>query len=70
MKTTLLLLLTIAIFTSCISNDENNNLNKHNTVINKNLNIIISPDISNRITGIYPKPLDDMEPKLSDLLIK
>jgi len=63
MKTTLLLLLTIAIFTSCISNDEheNNNLNKHNTAINKNLNIIISPDISNRITGIYPKPLDDME---------
>ena len=62
MKTTILLILAITIFTSCGSDNEPvNNSNERNTVTNKNLNIIISPDISNRITSRYPKPLDDIE---------
>ena len=31
------------------------------TVINTNLNIIISPDLSNRISSKYPKPVKDIE---------
>ena len=31
------------------------------TITNENINLIITPDLSNRIEGLYPKPVSDVE---------
>jgi uncharacterized protein YbcI len=63
MKTIVSIFLAFTLLTSCQKGNgtETKMTVDHNTVINQNLNIIISPDISNRISPLYPKPLNDIE---------
>ena len=63
MKTLLLLIVTLITFVSCeeILQETPEAKSTNDVVVNNNLNIIISPDISNRITSKYPKPVDDID---------
>jgi hypothetical protein len=61
---TIVIAILFILATSCNTTNTSNSKNnktQQDTVVNTNLNILISPDLSNRITEKYAKPIDDIE---------
>jgi len=63
MKKILTSLVMVILLASCSRTDKPGTVTPESvdTVVNINVNLIISPDLSNRITDKYSKPLDDVE---------